>query len=57
MLNDIEYGGPLALVVCHSIPYTIDTVPPMVHSVTAITYDESTFEIGGTLNATLAIII
>ena len=39
-LNQVEFGGPLALHICHYTPYVVDTSPPIVHSLENVTYDE-----------------
>ncbi|XP_076086943.1 uncharacterized protein LOC143057517 [Mytilus galloprovincialis] len=44
-LNNVEYGGPLATTVCHSIPLTVDNSPPLILEIYDIRYDESTFTI------------
>ena len=51
-INDIDFGGPLALTVCHSVPYIIDTTPPVLHEVTNIEYDEDWYFITAVVNAT-----
>ncbi|XP_070574642.1 uncharacterized protein [Ptychodera flava] len=40
-LNKVELGGPLATTVCHTIPYTIDNTPPIVHEVFNVHYDDT----------------
>ena len=45
-INDVQFGGPLSLTVCHAVPYTIDTVPPEIHSIDKLTYSETTNDIG-----------
>lgn len=39
-LNGAELGGSLVTTVCHSIPFTVDTTPPLFSGVTDIIYDE-----------------
>ncbi|XP_070573744.1 uncharacterized protein [Ptychodera flava] len=39
-INKVDFGGPMATTVCHSVPYTIDRSPPIVHEVTVLGYDE-----------------
>ncbi|XP_022100338.1 uncharacterized protein LOC110984441 [Acanthaster planci] len=51
-LNKVEFGGPMALTVCHSTPLTIDRTPPIVYSIHDITYDSTTGKIGMRVNAT-----
>ena len=51
-LNNIDFGGPTALTVCHSTPLIIDNTPPIVYEIYNITYDSSTFIIGTGVNAT-----
>ena len=29
-LNKIDYGGPMAVTVCHYLPYVIDNTPPEI---------------------------
>jgi hypothetical protein len=41
-VNNIVYGGSLVTDVGHSTPYIIDTVPPQVHDVHGLEYDEDT---------------
>ncbi|CAH1794764.1 unnamed protein product [Owenia fusiformis] len=41
-LNKVEFGGPMAVTVCHSLPYIVDTTPPIVHYVKLVSYDEYT---------------
>ncbi|XP_060596420.1 uncharacterized protein LOC132750448 [Ruditapes philippinarum] len=42
-INKVEYGGPLALTVCHSTPYIIDITYPIVYEVFDIKYDEENY--------------
>ena len=42
-LNGVEFGGPLALTVCHSTPYIVDTSPPLVNEIYNIRYDELSY--------------
>ncbi|CAH1802777.1 unnamed protein product [Owenia fusiformis] len=49
-LNKIEFGGPMALTVCHSLPYIVDTTPPFVNHVLMLSYDEHTHIIKMTYN-------
>jgi len=49
-INNIEYG-PLALDVCHAQPYTVDTSPPVIYSITDVTYDEDTLLLSFRVNA------
>ena len=44
-LNNVQYGGPLAVTVCHSTPYVIDNSPPLVWEIYDIKYDEDTFKL------------
>ncbi|XP_072034301.1 uncharacterized protein [Amphiura filiformis] len=37
-INKVEFGGPMAVTVCHTTPYTIDTSPPIIHDISNITY-------------------
>ena len=39
-LNNAELGGSLVTTVCHSIPFHVDTSPPVFSGVTEIIYDE-----------------
>ncbi len=45
-LNKVEFGGPMALTVCHSTPLIIDNTPPIIQSIDNITYDSSIGRIG-----------
>ncbi|XP_071798137.1 uncharacterized protein [Asterias amurensis] len=45
-LNKVEFGGPMALTVCHSTPLIIDNTPPIIYSIENITYDSSIGRIG-----------
>ncbi|CAH1802680.1 unnamed protein product [Owenia fusiformis] len=49
-LNKVEFGGPMALTVCHSLPYIVDTTPPFVNHVLTLSYDEYTYMIIMTYN-------
>ncbi|XP_038050876.1 uncharacterized protein LOC119724026 [Patiria miniata] len=51
-LNKVEFGGPMALTVCHSNPLIIDNTPPIIYSISDITYDSSIGRIGMRINAT-----
>ena len=42
-LNGVEYGGPLAVTVCHTTPYVVDTSHPFVHKIFGIRYDEKSY--------------
>ncbi|CAH1783349.1 unnamed protein product, partial [Owenia fusiformis] len=46
----VEFGGPMALTVCHSLPYIVDTTPPLVHHVLTLSYSEYTHVIEMTYN-------
>ena len=50
-MNKVQFGGPMALAVCHGLPYTIDTTPPFVNDVNPVVYDEDTFLITAAVNA------
>ena len=39
-LNDVNYGGPLALTVCHSTPLTVDNSQPEISDIFGIEYFE-----------------
>ena len=39
-LNDVKYGGPLALTVCHSTPLTVDNSRPEISDIFGIEYFE-----------------
>ena len=41
-LNKVEFGGPLALTICHDQPFIVDNTPPVVHHVGDAAYDEFT---------------
>ncbi|XP_038062441.1 uncharacterized protein LOC119732930 [Patiria miniata] len=51
-LNKVEFGGPMALTVCHSTPLIIDNTPPIIYSIDDITYDSSIGRIRLKVNAT-----
>ncbi|XP_072033446.1 LOW QUALITY PROTEIN: uncharacterized protein [Amphiura filiformis] len=51
-LNNVDFGGPMAMTVCHSTPLVIDNTPPIIYEIFNITYDTSTFLIGTNVNAT-----
>ena len=51
-LNKVEFGGPMALSVCHGTPLVIDNTPPIIYSIHDITYDSSIGRIGMQVNAT-----
>ena len=38
-MNKIDYGGPMALAICHRKPLTIDTTPPVLSNITNVSYD------------------
>ena len=38
-INKISHGGPLAVTVCHKKPLTVDTTPPVLHTITNVKYD------------------
>ena len=38
-LNKVQLGGPMAVTVCHTQQYIIDTTPPIVYGVTDVTYN------------------
>ena len=40
-INNVVFGGALVTTVSHSVPYVVDTVPPVIHSMSAH-YDDST---------------
>ena len=44
-MNKIDYGGPLALAICHSQPFTVDTTPPLLDNITDVSYDEVNYNI------------
>ncbi|XP_033637723.1 uncharacterized protein LOC117298529 [Asterias rubens] len=50
-LNKVEFGGPMALTVCHSTPLIIDNTPPIIDSINNITYESSIGRIGLQVNA------
>ena len=50
-LNKVEFGGPMALTVCHNTPLIIDNTPPIIDSINNITYDSSIGRIGLQVNA------
>ncbi|XP_022103294.1 uncharacterized protein LOC110986022 [Acanthaster planci] len=50
--NKVEFGGPMALTVCHSNPLVIDNTPPIIYSIHDITYNSSIGRIGLRVNAT-----
>ena len=50
-LSEIDFGGPMALTVCHSTPYIIDTTPPVIHEIYSATYDEDTHVVSAIVNA------
>ena len=39
-INNIDFGGPMCIKVCHSMPYTVDASPPIIHNITNVDYDE-----------------
>ncbi|XP_064646638.1 uncharacterized protein LOC135499666 isoform X2 [Lineus longissimus] len=39
--NKADYGGPLAMTVCHSVPYIIDNTPPIFGKLFKIEYNET----------------
>ncbi|XP_070573761.1 uncharacterized protein [Ptychodera flava] len=39
-INKVDFGGPMATTVCHSMPYIIDRTPPIVHDIAILGYDE-----------------
>lgn len=39
-LNNVEFGGSLVTTVCHSVPLTVDTTPPVFERVEQIYFDE-----------------
>lgn len=39
-LNKVEFGGPMAVRVCHSTPYIIDTTDPVIVNITQAVYDQ-----------------
>lgn len=51
-INRIDYGGPLALTICHSTPYIIDNSPPIIYEIYNIKYDEDKFNLSLTHNST-----
>ncbi|XP_022102001.1 uncharacterized protein LOC110985344 [Acanthaster planci] len=51
-LNKVQFGGPMALTVCHSTPLVIDNTPPIIYGIHDITYDSSIGRIGLQVNAT-----
>ena len=50
-LNEVQYGGPLSITICHTTAYGIDTSPPLVYEVYGTTYDEETHIISTMYNA------
>ena len=50
-LNKVEFGGPMALTVCHSMPLIIDNTPPIIDSISNITYESSIGRIALQVNA------
>ena len=51
-MNKIDFGGPLALGVCHAKPYTVDMSPPVVYSIDNIWYTWDTSVVLCDFNAT-----
>ena len=51
-LNKVAYGGPMALSVCHSKAYGVDTTPPIVNDFNNIRYDDKTGILSAIYNAT-----
>jgi hypothetical protein len=51
-INKVEYGGPLATTVCHTVPYIIDITNPFVHEVFDIKYDELQYVVSAEHNST-----
>ena len=39
-LNKVEFGGPMALRICHQTPYIIDTTAPVIHHIEQANFDE-----------------
>ncbi|XP_070573717.1 uncharacterized protein [Ptychodera flava] len=39
-INKVDFGGPMATTVCHSMPYIIDRTPPIVHDIAVLGYDD-----------------
>ena len=40
--NKVDYGGPMATSICHSVPLAVDNTPPFVNSITNVRYDGQT---------------
>ncbi|XP_053400990.1 uncharacterized protein LOC123541000 [Mercenaria mercenaria] len=51
-INKVEYGGPLATTICHSVPYIIDITNPVVYEVFDIKYDEDRYMLSAEHNST-----
>ncbi|XP_033121447.1 uncharacterized protein LOC117120538 [Anneissia japonica] len=49
-LNKVEFGGPLSLSVCHSVPLVIDNTLPFVNDIFDIGYNEDTEEVSVSYN-------
>ncbi|XP_071959997.1 uncharacterized protein [Antedon mediterranea] len=49
-LNKVEFGGPLSLTVCHSIPLVIDNTFPFVNDIFDIEYNEVLEEVSVSYN-------
>ena len=51
-INKVEFGGPLAVTVCHYLPFIVDNTPPEILGVGQATYDLDTKIINMEVNAT-----
>ena len=51
-LNEVDFGGPMALHICHQTPYVIDTTPPVINYTAIAMYDPETHDI--TMNVSAA---
>ena len=51
-MNNIDFGGPMALEVCHHLPLTVDTSPPIIYELAEIEYDEDENILFVKINAT-----
>ena len=49
-LNKVQLGGPMAVTVCHTQQYIIDTTPPIVHEIFNVQYDENTAVLSAEFN-------
>lgn len=51
-INKVDFGGPMAAQVCHSMPLTVDTTPPIIYEIADVDYDENEHLIFAEVNAT-----